>query len=130
MKKYYAIVLFVFAFQLISTAVIDGGIFHDSQVNDVSGGVSVSELNSTTYDQMEVNQTVMPEGILDSLFTGAGLLIDGLKMLVIVFLKTLIIYPTLTSYGVPAVLALPVQGMNTVIQALALLEFKTGRRTS
>jgi len=129
MKKYYAIVLFIFAFQLMSTAINSEDIFAQSMNELDNSGTTIEQLNSSTYSQMQ-SDVVVSDGLLDSLFLGAGLILDALKLLVIVFLKTLVIAPTLISYGVPTAFALIFQGMTTVIQTLAILEFKTGRRTS
>lgn len=128
MKKYYAIILFVFVFQLMTTAVNDGGVFL-TEMEHV-GGPTIAQVNESGYAQMSVEQQTASEGFIDSLFTGAGLLIEGLKLVAVVFIKSIVIYTTLTAYGLSAAYATVFQGVYTLVMYLALLEFKTGRRTS
>lgn len=127
MKKFTAIVLFIFAFQLMTGAVNEMGVF-DTDMKAVDG-IEVTELSDAMNEQNSVDN-VMPEGIIESLFAGARLIITSLALFLSAVLNTIIIAPTLMSYGVPVPLAAIFQGLTTVIQVFAVVELKTRSRVA
>lgn len=127
MKKFTAIVLFIFVIQLTSGAVNEMGVF-DTDVKEIDG-VEVSQLNNSLHDQNTVDD-VMPEGIVDSMFAGARLIITSLSLFLSAVLNTIVIMPTLMAYGIPLPLAAIFQGLTTVIEVFAVIELKTRSRVT
>lgn len=129
MKKSYAIIMALFCFGLMSSTVDELAIFNQN-IHDV--GVSISDIDAieaNTSTITEVN-TVEEDSILsDMLMAGKGLGI-GIKILLSAVGKTVVIYGTLVGYGVHTAVAAMIQGMVTLVESIAILEFILNRRAS
>lgn len=129
MRKSYAIVLALFCFGLMSSTVDELNIFNQN-IHDI--GVNSSTVNQVD-SQMETmaNVSTVEDDVDElSIFSiGRGLAI-GIKIMLFAFGKTIVIYFTLVSYGVSTAVAGMVQGMVTLVESIALVEFILQRRAS
>ena len=131
MKKSYAIVLFIFIFSLTSTAVNEMGIFEWNTNTDT--GITyddITELDSRVTSSVDVDE-LESEGDTFGLFAGVQMIINALGVLYKAIKATVIIYPTLVyKLGFPPIIGAIFQGVTTVIAALAVAEFLSGRRAT
>lgn len=129
MKKSYAIVLALFCFGLMSSTVDELNIFNQN-IHDI--GVNRSTINQidSQVDTMANVSTVEDNVDELSIFSiGKGLAI-GIKIILFAFGKTIVIYFTLVSYGVSTASAGMVQGMVTLVEGIAVVEFMLNRRAT
>lgn len=129
MKKSYAIVLALFCFGLMSSTVDELGIF-DQSIVDVGITTDYTDNMMTETDKIVTVNKVEDSSIISDIFSvGKGLAI-GLGILWGAVGKTLVIYGTLVTYGVHTSIAAMIQGMVTLVEAIALVEFALARRAS
>lgn len=130
MKKSYAIVLFIFIFSLTSTAVNEMGIFEWNTNTDtgITDG-DITELDSRVSSSVDVDELESEDDTF-GLFAGVQMIINAIGILIKSIGSTLVIYPTLTNLGFPAVIAVIFQGITTVIEGIAVAEFLSGRRAT
>ena len=129
MRKSYAIVLALFCFGLFSSTVDELNIFNQN-IHDVGVNTSTITYIDTQKDSIAtVNKVESDETALDLFSIGKGLAI-GIKIMLFAFGKTVVIYFTLVSYGVSTAVAGMIQGMVTLVESIALVEFMLQRRAS
>ena len=129
MKKSYAIIMALFCFGLMSSTVEELEIFNQN-IHDV--GVSVDDIDAISANTSTITEVnVVDEGgfLSDLLTAGKGLGI-GIKILLSAFGKTIVIYGTLVGYGVHTAVAGMIQGMVTLVESIAIIEFILNRRAS
>ena len=129
MKKSYAIIMVLFCFGLMSSTVGELEIFNQN-IHDV--GVSVDDIDAISANTSTITEVnVVDEGgfLSDLLMAGKGFGI-GIKILLSAFGKTIVIYGTLTGYGVHTAVAGMIQGMVTLVESIAIIEFILNRRAS
>ena len=129
MKKSYAIVLALFCFSLFSATVDELNIFnqeiHSTGINDAT----VNEIDSQMSSMANVSTVDEDENELNIFSLGKGLA-KGIKIMLFAVGKTVVIYFTLISYGVSESVAGMIQGMVTLVESIALVEFMLNRRAS
>lgn len=129
MKKSYAIVLALFCFSLFSATVDELNIFnqeiHATGINDAT----VNEIDSQLGSMANVSTVEEDESELNIFSLGKGLA-KGIKIMLFAIGKTVVIYFTLISYGVSESVAGMIQGMVTLVESIALVEFMLNRRAS
>jgi len=129
MKKSYAIVLALFCFSLMSSTVTELDIF-DQHLHEVGiNQADIDEINSTMATMAEVDTLEEEQSSFDIFSALKGLAI-GIKIMLFAFGKTIVIYGTLVGYGVHSAIAGMIQGMVTLVESIALVEFMTARRAS
>lgn len=129
MKKSYAIVLALFCFSMFSSTVDELNIFnqeiHDTGINTAT----VDEIESQTSSIANVSTIEGDESELNIFSLGRGLA-KGIKIMFFAVGKTVVIYFTLISYGLSESIAGMIQGMVTLVESIALVEFMLNRRAS
>ena len=129
MKKSYAIVLALFCFSLMSSTVTELDIF-DQHLHEVGiNQADIDEINSTMATMAEVDTLEEEQSSFDIFSAFKGLAI-GIKIMLFAFGKTIVIYGTLVGYGVHSAIAGMIQGLVTLVESIALVEFMTARRAS
>ena len=129
MKKSYAIVLALFCFSLMSSTVAELGIF-EQNINEVGVGTAdIDQINTEMATIAEVDTLEEDQSSFDIFSAFKGLAI-GIKIMLFAFGKTIVIYGTLVGYGIHTAIAGMIQGMVTLVEAIALVEFMTARRAS
>lgn len=129
MKRSYAIVLALFCFSLFSSTVDELNIFnqeiHDTGINTAT----VDEIESQMNNMVNVSTIESDESELNIFSVGKGLS-KGIKIMFFAVGKTFVMYHTFLSYGVPESIAGMIQGMVTLVEGIALVEFMLNRRAS
>ena len=129
MKKSYAIVLALFCFGLFSSTVDELNIFNQAIHETGINTTIVEEIDTQMGTMANVNTVESSENELNIFTLGKGLAI-GIKIMLFAVGKTVVIYFTLVSYGVSTAVAGMIQGMVTLVESIALVEFMLNRRAS
>ena len=131
MRTGYAVILALFMFSLISNVVFEMGIFPGYGTIDTGiGEAQISELNESVYGIYSTDSTIVDEESELSIFGGIEMMLKSGAIVLKSVGTTLLIYPLLTNYGIPVVLAGALQGIVTLVEGFYLLEFWTNRRPS
>ena len=131
MRTGYSIILALFMFSLMSNVVFEMGIFPGHGIVDVGiGTAQIEEINTSVYGVYSTDETVVSEDDELSLFGGIEMLLKSGAIVLKGVSNTVLIYPLLTNYGLPVVLAGAIQGIVTLVEGFYLVEFISNRRLS
>lgn len=129
MKTGYSVILALFIFSLMSNVVDEMGVFPNHGLVEVGiGSADIQEIDTATIGLMNTSETVADEESELSIFGGIELLLNCGWVVLKSIGYTVLVYPLLTNYGVPAVLALAIQSIVTYIEAPYFIEFISNRR--
>ena len=131
MKTGYAIIMALFMFSLMSNVVLEMGIFPNHDIIDVGlGTAQIEEINESVYGIYSTDAEVTDDTTEIGIFGGIEMLLKSGKVVLSSVGNTVLIYPLLINYALPAVLAGAIQGMVTLIEGFYLVEFISNRRLS
>lgn len=127
MKTSYAIVLFIFVFSLMSTTINELGIFDWNTVETGLDSDSITEIEDMAHASTNV-KSGSSEGDVFGLFAGVQMIINAAGVMLKAFGSTVVVYFTLVNIGFPVAIASMLQGLVSLVEAIAITEFISGRR--
>jgi hypothetical protein len=131
MRTGYAVIFALFMFSLMSNVIFEMGIFPNTGLVEV--GIGTAEINEldTSIEGLYSTDLTVEDGDEDiSIFGGIEMLLKSGAIVLKSVGYTVLIYPLLVNYGLPAVLSGAIQGIVTLTEGFYLVEFITNRRLS
>jgi hypothetical protein len=130
MKTSYAIIIFIFLFSLMGNALNELGIYDYTVTETGISNATIEEIKADAEDGADVDDSLYSEDSSFSLFAGVQMAINAVGVFAKALASTVVIYPTMISFGFQPAIATVIQGMVSLIESIALIEFISDRRAS